>query len=447
MARQRLPGTAEDADARLVTRRKFLRRGKDALLVCSAGSVAPFLLAGCGPAILKSSSVKVGLLHSQTGTMAISEISLRDAEMMAIEEINAAGGILGRPLEPIIEDGRSRFSDVFPKKAGKLLLEDKVAVVFGCWTSSSRKAVLPIFEKHNALLFYPLQYEGNESSRNIVYVGATPNQQIFPAIDWLLGSEGGSRKRIYLVGSDYVYPRTANYIIKAYLMSRAEQSAEIVGEQYTPLGHRDYKDVVSEIRTANPDVIINTINGYSNVAFFKELDAQGITSADIPVMSTSVGEDELRSILPSQILGHFSTWSYFQSLGSPRNKEFVSRFKKEYGPDRVTDDPIEAAYSQIHLWKLGVEKAGSFEADAVRGAFRSGIEFEAPGGKVKIDPRTQHAYKNCRIGRARDDGQFDIVFERKWIEPDPYPQIAFPGWQCDWTKDGLTKGAPVEIPS
>jgi len=398
-------------------------------------------LYGCGS---RPAPVRVGILHSQTGTMAISEISLRDAELLAIEEINAGGGILGRQLEPIVEDGRSRFDDVFPAKAAKLLVEDKVAVVFGCWTSASRKAVLPVFEQHNGLLFYPLQYEGNESSRNIVYTGASPNQQILPAVDWLLSTAGGNRNRFFLIGSDYVFPRTANFIIGKYLKSKGR--AAVVGERYTPLGHRDYKGIVQEIVNAKPDVIFSTINGDSNLAFYDELAAQGVTADRLPVVATSVGEDELRGLLPDRVTGHLAAWTYFQSLDTPANREFVARFRREHGPDRVLDDPIEAAYAQVYLWKLAVEKAGSFEVDRVRDAFRAGIEFDAPGGRVRIDPKTQHAFKRFRMGRIRADRQFDIIYESpEWIEPAPYPQVAFPGWRCDWTQGGVTQGPEVQI--
>jgi urea transport system substrate-binding protein len=408
----------------------------------ASAAIAPLSFSGCGRSA-GASPIKIGLLHSQTGTMAMSESPLRDAGVMAVEEINAAGGVLGRPIEAVIEDTRSRFTDLFPKKARKLLADDKVAAVFGCWTSSSRKAVLPVLEKHNGLLFYPVQYEGNESSPNVIYTGAAPNQQILPAIDWLLSAPGGSRKRFYLIGSDYIYPRTANFIIVKYLSSRGLQA---VGESYTPLGHRDYKQAVEEIKKADPDVILNTINGDSNIAFFDELAARGISAQKIPVVSTSVGEDELRGIAPSRVKGHLAAWNYFQSVDTPRNKEFVSRFQDERGWDRVTSDPMEAAYFQIYLWKLAVEKAASFGVDNVRDALRTGIEFEAPGGKVKIDPKTQHTYKRFRMGRVRDDRQFDIIYEApEWTEPDPYPQIAFPGWRCDWTQGGITKGPPVKI--
>jgi urea transport system substrate-binding protein len=429
-----------------LNRRDLLKFSGKAATLAAAQSLAPFVFSGCNlapPSVDRS--IKVGLLHSQTGTMSISESSLIDTELMAIDEINAKGGVLGRPIDAIVEDGRSRSADVFPKKAHKLLVEDQVAVVFGCWTSASRKAVLPVFEEHNGLLFYPVQYEGNESSRNIIYAGAAPNQQILPAADWLLGAEGGSRKRFYLLGSDYIFPRTANFILRKYLESRG---AEVVREKYSPLGHQAYKEIVADIGKVEPDVVVSTINGDSNVGFYSELAAQGITADTIPVVATSVGEDELRGLLPAWVKGHLSAWNYFESIDSPINKEFIRRFQEEHGLDRVTDDPMEAAYFQVYLWKLAVEKAGSFDVDRVRDAFAAGIEFDAPEGKVKVDPKTHHTYRKFRMGRIRADRQFDIVFESPdWIAPDPYPSIAFPGWSCDWTKDGVTRGKSVTIPT
>lgn len=418
------------------TRRDWLKQGAKAVALAS--------LPGCERLIpVGQSAVKVGLLHSQTGTMAISETSLRDAGLIAIEEINAAGGVLGYPIEPIVEDGRSRFLDAFPNKARKLLSEDKVVAVFGCWTSSSRKAVLPLFEKLNGLLFYPVQYEGNESSKNIIYTGATPNQQILPALDWFTSGAGGAHKRFYLVGVDYIYPRTANFIVRKYLESLG---VSVVGEQYASIGQQDFKDIVNSIKKSEADIIFSTINGDSNVGFYSSLAAQGITADQIPVLATSVGEDELRSLLPSQVQGHYSAWTYFQSLDNPQNKRFVELWKREFGNDRVTDDPIEAAYTQIHLWKLAAEKAGSFDVDKVRKALGGITDFEAPSGKVKMDPKTQHLYKRFRLGRIREDRQFEIVHESAdWIAPDPYPQISFPGWKCDWTRNGITQGEPVEI--
>lgn len=430
---------------RRYTRRYMLRRSASTIGLAAAAPLVPLLLSGCDTPSPEEEFVKVGILHSLTGTMAISEISLADMEIMAIEEINATGGVLGRKILPVIEDARSRVEDIFPKKAKKLLLEDRVAAVFGCWTSASRKAVLPIFEEHNGLLFYPLQYEGNECSRNIIYTGLAPNQQILPAIDWLISSHGGARRRFYLIGSDYVYPRTANYIVSKYA---EEAGAEIVGERYTQLGERDYVGTVDEIVAADPDVIFSTLNGDTNVHFYGELAARGITPQQLPVFATSVGEDELRGLLPADVEGHLAGWSYFQSVDTPANRSFVSRFQAEHGEDRVVSDPMEAAYSQVYLWKLAVEKAGSFEVDRVLDAYNQGIEFDAPGGRIMVDPKTRHTYKPFLIGRIREDRQFDIVYETPdLIKPEPYPKLAFPGWQCDWTGEGVTSGQEVRIQS
>jgi len=447
-----------DSTPKGMTRRDLLRgAGKASLTLAAAQALSPFWLAGCSDSTSPSGTktvavsgkggsggppIKVGILHSLTGTMAISETSLRDVELMAIEEINKAGGVLGRQIEPIVEDPESKFTTVFPEKAKKLLLKDEVAAVFGCWTSVSRKNVLPVFEENNGLLFYPVQYEGNECSKNVVYTGAAPNQQILPAVEWLMGPKGGDKKRFYLLGSDYIFPRTANLIIVRYLESKGMKA---VDEKYTPLGHLEYQNVVQAIKKAEPDVIFSTINGDSNVNFYNELAAQGITADKIPVVAVSVGEDELRGLDPSKVKGHLAAWNYFQSIDTPKNKEFVKKFKAKYGDDRVTDDPIEAAYMQVYFWKLGVEKAGSTEVDKVREALHTGIEFDAPGGKVKLDPKTQHTYKPFRMGKTRDDKQFDVIYSTDLIEPDPYPQVAFPGWHCDWTKDGVTKGADVKV--
>jgi urea transport system substrate-binding protein len=433
----------QDAKEQPLTRRELLKRGAGALGLVAMPSLASLTLYGCERSAPREYPIKVGILHSQTGTMAISEISLRDMELMAIEEINAGGGVLGRPIEPVIEDTRSRFTDLFPKKAAKLLREDKVAAVFGCWTSVSRKAVLPVFEEHNGLLFYPVQYEGNECSRHVIYTGSAPNQQILPAIDWLMGAVGGARKRFYLLGSDYIYPRTANHIVGKYVEYRG---AEVVGIRYTPLGHRDYTEIIDDIAWKQPDVVFSTLNGDTNVYFYQELARRGITAEQLPVVATSVGEDELRGLLSADVQGHLAAWSYFQSIDTPANRAFVERFQGEHGEDRVVSDPMEAAYSQVYLWKLAVEKAGSIDVDRVREAFASGIEFEAPGGRIKVDPKTYHTYKHFRMGRIRDDRQFSIVYESpKWIEPEPYPQIAFPGWQCDWTQGGMKEGAEIPV--
>lgn len=429
--------------------RPFLRLGL-ILTAVLALAILPFSLTGCnrgGPAgktnvTPTGDTVKVGILHSLSGTMAISETSLKDAELMAIEEINDAGGVLGKKIVPIVEDPASDFTGKFPELAKKLLLKDKVACVFGCWTSVSRKNVLSAFEDNNGLLFYPVQYEGNESSKNVVYSGAAPNQQILPAVEWLINEK--KYKTFYLLGTDYVFPRTANLIIVKYLESKG---LKVLKEDYTKFGHQDYATIVQDIKAKAPDVIFSTINGDSNTNFYNELAAQGMTADKFPVVAVSVGEDELRSLDPSKVKGHLAAWNYYQSVDTPKNKEFVKKFQAKYGKDRVTDDPIAAAYAQVYLWKLAVEKAKSFDVDEVRKAFvTGGIEFDAPEGKIKVDPKSLHVYKYFRMGKIRDDRQFDIVFETKtWIEPEPYPQIAFPGWSVDWTKGGITKGKAIQV--
>ncbi|CAM3514656.1 urea ABC transporter substrate-binding protein [Paenibacillus lupini] len=388
--------------------------------------VLSLLLAACGnneePASTTTESssgaatgdtIKVGVLHSLSGTMAISEVSVRDAEMMAIEEINAAGGVLGKKIEAIQEDGASDWP-TFAEKARKLISEDKVATVFGGWTSSSRKAMKPVFEELNGLLWYPVQYEGLEASPNIFYTGATTNQQIVPAVDWLLENRG---KKFYLLGSDYVFPRTANLIIKEQLKAKG---GEMVGEEYTPLGHTDYSTIISKIKEAKPDVVFNTLNGDSNVAFFKQLQDAGITAKDMTTLSVSVAEEEIRGIGVDVLQGQLAAWNYYQTTDTPANKTFVENYKKKYGEDRVTADPIEAGYTAVYLWKAAVEKAGSTEVDKVKEAAK-GLEWDAPEGKVTIDGETQHIFKTVRIGEVQADGQFKELWNSgDAVKPDPF---------------------------
>ena len=357
--------------------------------------------------------VPVGILHSLTGTMAISETSVKDAEMMAINEINAKGGVMGKKIKVVVEDGASDW-DTFKTKAEKLLTQDKVAAVFGCWTSVSRKTVLPVFEKYNGLLWYPVQYEGMETSPNIFYTGATTNQQISPAVDWLIKD---GKKKFFLLGSDYVFPRTANAEIKAQLKAAGLTP---VGEEYTPLGHREYSTLVDKIKAAKPDVIFNSLNGDSNVEFFKQLKAVGITAKDIPTMSVSIAEPEIAAIGPDKLVGHYAVWNYFQTTNTPENKKFVADFLKAYPKTPYTDDPMEAGYIGVYLWKAAVEKAKSFDIEKVKAA-SDGITFKAPGGEVKIDGETQHIWKTVRIGVVEPSGQFKEVWSTgKPIKPDPY---------------------------
>lgn len=381
---------------------------------------------GSGSASESGDTIKVGILHSLSGTMAISEVSVKEAEELAIEEINAKGGVLGKKIEAIVEDGASDWP-TFAEKARKLLSQDKAAAVFGGWTSASRKAMLPVFEELNGLLWYPVQYEGLESSKNIFYTGATTNQQIVPSVTWLLQNKG---TKFFLLGSDYVFPRTANKIIKAQL---AAEGGQTVGEEYTPLGHTEFSTVISKIKAAKPDVIYNTLNGDSNVAFFKQLKDAGITAKDIPVMSVSVAEEEIKGIGADVLAGHYAAWNYYQTTDTPENKTFVAAYKEKYGQDRVTADPIEAGYNAVYLWAAAVEKAGSTDVDKVREAAK-GIEFNAPEGKVTIDGETQHLYKKVRIGEVQPDGQFKEV----WSTPDPVkPDPYLKGY--DWAQ-GLGNG-------
>ena len=358
--------------------------------------------------------IKVGVLHSLTGTMAISETSMVDATLLAIDEINEQGGLLGRQIEAVVADGRSSWP-TFAAEAGRLIEDENVSVVFGCWTSASRKTVKPIFEARDHLLFYPVQYEGLEQSPNIVYTGAAPNQQIIPAVKWVFDNLG---KRVYLIASDYVFPRAANAIIKHQV---AALQGEVVGERYLLLGSADVSEAVQEIVRTRPDVVLNTINGDSNAAFFRELRAAGIIPQAVPVMSFSLAEDELRTLDGEHMVGDYATWNYFQTIDTDENRAFVAAFQTKYGVDRVTDDPMEAAYVGVHLWAQAVRQAGTADPRAVRKVI-GGQSLAAPEGIVSVDPETQHTWRSVRVGRIRADGQFDIVWDSgRPIRPAPYP--------------------------
>ena len=366
------------------------------------------ILANCG--YQSTPPIKVGILHSLTGTMAISEKALVDASLMAIEEINHHGGVLGRSLEPIVMDGASNW-DQFALEAEDLITQHQVSVIFGCWTSACRKAVKPVMEKYNHLLFYPLQYEGLEASPNIVYTGAAPNQQIIPSVHWALENVG---EKIYLVGSDYVFPRTANMIIKDLLKNRGIQA---LGETYLPLGSTEMADVKTDIQQKKPNLIINTINGDSNVAFFKSLPKD----LKVKVMSYSIAETEVLSIGAELLQGHYAAWNYFQSINTPENLEFVKRFKNKFGQERVINDPMEAAYSGVYLWAQAAQTAGSHLPVLVRTAL--GYQsMKAPHGVVSIDKNTQHLWKTVRIGEIMKSGQFEVVWSSGTsVRPAPFP--------------------------
>jgi urea transport system substrate-binding protein len=409
--------------SRDLNRRQFLAAAGSASLLCLTGTF------GCKPKS-GSNAISVGILQSLSGTMAISEAALRDATMLAIEEINVTGGVLGKKVVAIVEDAASDPVR-FQRCAEKLLAEDKVCSVFGCWTSQSRKAVLPVLEKHNGLLWYPVQYEGNECTRNVIYTGSAPNQQITPALEWL---HSNGLNKFYLIGSDYNFPRTANKIAQKDL---ARMGAKVVGEEYLPLGHKDFDQTIKHVIAAKPDLIFSTINGDSNVAFYKQLSRAGITAKDIPVMAVSIAEVEVRQIASAYTTGHFAAWSYFQSVNTPENARFVANFKDRFGDRRVTSDPIEAAYFQVYLWAQSVKKAGSAHVDDIRAA-AAGQTFNAPQGTISLDPENRHTWKMVRIGKIREDGQFEIVHaSERAIVPEPWDPALNDGRHCEW-KSGKT---------
>lgn len=376
-------------------------------------------------------TIKVGILHSLSGTMAISETSLKDTALMTIDEINANGGVLGKQLEPVVVDPASDWP-LFAEKARQLITQDKVDVIFGGWTSVSRKSVLPVVEELNGLMFYPVQYEGQEQSKNVFYTGAAPNQQAIPAVEYLMSPEGSSAERFVLLGTDYVYPRTTNQILRAFLKSKGVAEEDIM-EEYTPFGFSNYQTIVSNIKkfsTGKKTAVISTVNGDSNVPFYRELANQGIKASDIPVMAFSVGEEELRGIDTSLLQGHLAAWNYFMSIKNPVNNNFTKKYKK-YAVDHnlpnadqvVTNDPMEATYVGINMWKQAVEKAGTTDVDKVRISM-GGQTFDAPSGyTLKMDEENHHLWKPVMIGQIRADGQFDVINKTpEVIRAEPWSQ-------------------------
>ncbi|MBP0631355.1 MULTISPECIES: urea ABC transporter substrate-binding protein [unclassified Cupriavidus] len=383
-------------------------------------AIAAAAMIGTSPLAMAQSKepIKVGILHSLSGTMAISETSLKDVALMTIDEINKSGGVLGRKLEPVVVDPASNWP-LFAEKARQLVSKDKVAVTFGCWTSVSRKSVLPVYEELNSLLFYPVQYEGEEMSKNVFYTGAAPNQQAIPAVEYLMSKEGGGAKRFFLLGTDYVYPRTTNKILRAFLKSKGVADKDIE-EVYTPFGHSDYQTIVANIKKfsqAGKTAVISTINGDSNVPFYKELGNAGLKAKDVPVVAFSVGEEELRGIDTKPLVGHLAAWNYFMSVKNAQN----DAFKKQWaawvkannlpgGDKRVTNDPMEATYVGIHMWAQAVKKAGSTDTDKVRAAMY-GQTFKAPDGFTLTMGENHHLYKPVMIGEVKGDGQFSVVWK------------------------------------
>ena len=357
--------------------------------------------------------VRVGVIHSLSGTMAPSEAPLVEALQLAAAEINAGGGLLGRPLELVVADGRSDW-DTFAREAERLIVEERVSVLFACWTSACRKAVLPVVEKHRHLMFYPVQYEGLEQSPHLIYTGAAPNQQILPGARWAMETFG---RRVYLVGSDYVFPRAANHLIRDLV---AASEGRILAERYRPLGSQDFAAIGGEIARLAPDVILNTINGDSNLAFFRMLGEKGLQ--DIPVLSFSVAEPELQAWgNAARHPRHYAVWSYFQSLPEPANQEFVQRFQQRFGRDKVISDPMEASYNGLRLWANAVQEQGTTDPVEINGTMgRQSVP--GPSGEIAMDEQTRHTWRRVRIGQVQEDGQFQILESSPLpVRPAPYP--------------------------
>lgn len=357
--------------------------------------------------------LRVGVLHSLTGTMAVSEVPVQQATLLAIEELNARGGVLGRPVEAVLADSASDGATAL-REVQRLIDQERISALFGCWTSACRRSVRPAVERGQLPFFYPLQYEGLEDSAYIVHCGATPNQQILPAVDWAMEHLG---QRFFLVGSDYIFPRIANQMIRDHLdLVRGT----VAGEEYLPLGAGDVKAVVEKIAAAKPDVILSTINGDTNVAFFRELRAAGISSDRVPAISFSIAEAELQAAGAKDFAGDYAAWTYFQSLPGEANRMFVERYRRRFGAGRVTDDPMEAAYLGVHLWAQAVEVAGTDESEAVMAAVRSQA-YPAPEGTVYVDPKNLHVWKTPRLGRIQADGQFAVVWSDRQTPAVPFP--------------------------
>lgn len=398
--------------------------------------------------LVDRSPIIVGILHSRTGPMAVSETAMIDAEVLALEEINRAGGLLGRPIRWVIADGGSDWP-TFAREAERLIRDEHVAVIFGCWTSACRKGVLPVVEAADHLLVYPMAYEGMEQSPNIVYTGAAPNQQITPAVQWCHDVLGA--RRFFLIGSDYIWPRCVNAIIGDHLKGFG---AEVVGEEYIPFGGTAVDDIVKQIATTKPDVILSSVAGDSALAFARGLRAAGIRPEQIPVVTFAIGENELATASGIDMVGDYAAWNYFQSIDRPENRAFVAAFQAAYGANRTTSDVMVAAYNSVRLWAQAVREAGTADVRQVRSAMRH-QSLAAPEGIIAVDPETQHTWRPVFIGRIRADGQFDIVWSsRTAVRPVPFPlsrsrseweelvSSLYQGWGGRWTGP-TTAAAPA----
>jgi urea transport system substrate-binding protein len=385
------------------------------------------------PPVAAGPPIPVGILHSMSGTMAFSERPVVDATLLAIREINEHGGVLGRRIDPVIADGRSDWP-TFAKEAERLITNEKVVTLFGGWTSASRKSMRPVVERLDHLLMYPVQYEGLEDSLNIIYLGAAPNQQVIPATDWCV--QKLKREKLFLVGSDYVFPRAANAIIRD---EAKRLGATVVGEEYLLLGDTDVAGIIKKITASSPDMILNTINGDSNIAFFRALRAAGYTPAKLPTMSFSIGEGELQQMHGIELVGDYAAWNYFQSVDRAQNHAFEARFHAVYGADRVINDPMEAAYDGVHLWAQAVRAAGSTDVRAIRQAIK-GQRYNAPGAEIRIDPSNNHTWKPFRVGRILSGNRFEVIADSKeLIPPMPFPDLRT---RTEWESmlDGLYEG-------
>ncbi len=393
-----------------LTRRQFI---KASTVAAAATAVpAPFIWPKGAAA---ADTVKVGILHSMTGTIAIAEKSVVDAELLAVEEINKSGGVMGQKIDAIVEDGASDWP-TFAEKARKLIEKDKVAAVMGCYTSASRKAVLPVFEKLKGLLYYPTYYEGLEQSPNIMYTAQEATQSVIAAMEWLYKNKG---KSFYMIGSDYIWPRTTIKIAKATL---TRLGGKLVGEGYYPLGHIEFSSEINKIKAAKPDVILNCVVGGSNVAFFKQLTAAGINGSNQTLLSLAVSEEEVSGIGAENTVGTLTCMGYFQSLKNPANDKFVKAFKAKYGQNRVVGDTLECGYISVYLWKLAAEKAKSFDVEKVVAA-SSDLPIDAPEGKVHFDKANHHLWKHARIGAFLPDGQVNMLYESPLLAPNPFPKL------------------------
>ncbi len=387
-------------------------------------------------------TIKVGILHSLSGTIAIIERSLHNAELLAMEEINANGGVLGKKLEPVVEDPQSMVQ-VFNDKAKKLLLEDQVVAVLGCYTSASRQSVLPVFEQYNGLLLYPTLYEAQECSKNCFYTGAVPNQQLDDFVPWIINELG--RKKFYLIGANYIYPKETNREVKALLQ---KYGGEHVAEEYSPLGHTEFSTNINKIAASGCDVVFSTLVGDQVIAFYKQFRQFGVTADILPICTPITTEQEIAAMGAENALGHYTSFNYFQSVDTPENRTFVESYKAKYGANEVTNAVMEAAYFQTYLLAQAIESAGTTDTDALIFEGLPGQEFVAPQGKVKIDEKNHHTWLWARIGQANEQGQFDVVWKSEdWIRPDPWVDLLYPNKDCDFTDQSVLDRLKTDDPN